>query len=126
MNSNWILFGLSAVLLSTPAAAGEVQQAVAVAALKEGKLAVDVRSQTDYDAGTVLNAVRVDNRRLVNQMKQVLNDRNVVFVVFSSSDEKASKAQEQLNKAGYYSVINGGNYEELHNALYDTSDDPAE
>ena len=126
MNSNWILSGLSAILLSTPAAAGEVQQAVAVAALKEGKLAVDVRSQTDYDAGTVLNAVRVENRRLVNQMKQVLNDRNVVFVIFSSSDEKASKAQDQLNKAGYYSVINGGNYEELHNALYDTSDDPAE
>lgn len=108
------------------ALAGEVEQAVAVAALKEGKLAVDVRSQTDYDAGTVLNAVRVEERRLVNQMKQVLNDRNVVFVVFSSSNEKASKAQDKLNRAGYYSVINGGNYEELHNALYDTSDDPAE
>ncbi len=29
-------------------------------------------------------------------------------------------------KAGYYSVINGGNYEELHNALYDIADDRAE
>lgn len=91
-----------------PSAAGEVQQAVTVAALKEGKLAVDIRRQTDYDAGTVLN------------------DRNLVFVIFSRSDEKASKAQEQLNKAGYYSVINGGNYEELHNALYDASDDSAQ
>ncbi len=126
MNSNWILLSLSVLVLSPPAAAGEVQQAVAVAALKEGKLAVDVRSQTDYDAGTVLNAVRVDNRRLVNQMRQVLNDRNLVFVIFASTDEKASKAQNQLNQAGYYSVINGGNYEELHNALYDTHDDPAE
>ena len=126
MNKSWILLGLSVAWLSHPAAAGEVEQAVAVAALKEGRLAVDVRSQTDYDAGTVLNAVRVDDRRLVNQMKQVLNDRNTVFVIFSSSNEKASKAQNQLNKAGYYSVINGGNYEELHNALYDTSDDPAE
>ncbi|MCD5975041.1 rhodanese-like domain-containing protein [Pseudomonas quasicaspiana] len=120
----WIALAL--VLCAGSAAAGDVEQAVAVAALKEGKLAVDVRSQTDYDAGTVLNAVRVEERRLVNQMKQVLNDRNVVFVVFSSSNEKASKAQDKLNRAGYYSVINGGNYEELHNALYDTSDDPAE
>ncbi|MCD5990159.1 rhodanese-like domain-containing protein [Pseudomonas phytophila] len=120
----WIALGL--LLCTGSAAAGDVEQAVAVAALKEGKLAVDVRSQTDYDAGTVLNAVRVEERRLVNQMKQVLNDRNVVFVVFSSSNEKASKAQDKLNRAGYYSVINGGNYEELHNALYDTSDDPAE
>lgn len=115
----WVLWGGSAT-------AGEVEQAVAVAALKEGKMAVDVRSQTDYDAGTILNAVRVEDRRLVNQMKQVLNDRNVVFVIFSNSDEKANKAQDKLNKAGYYSVINGGNYEELHNALYDTSDDPGE
>jgi hypothetical protein len=58
-----------------PAAAGEVQQAVTVAALKEGKLALDIRRQTDYDAGT---------------------------------------------------VVNSGNYEELHNAPYDTSDDPAQ
>ncbi|MCQ2996032.1 rhodanese-like domain-containing protein [Pseudomonas syringae] len=120
----WIALGL--LLCTGSAAAGDVEQAVAVAALKEGKLAVDVRSQSDYDAGTVLNAVRVEERRLVNQMKQVLNDRNVVFVVFSSSNEKASKAQDKLNRAGYYSVINGGNYEELHNALYDTSDDQAE
>ncbi|MBD8493891.1 rhodanese-like domain-containing protein [Pseudomonas syringae] len=108
------------------AQAGVVDQAGAVAALREGKLAVDVRSQIDYDAGTVLNAVRVEDRRLVNQMKMVLTDRNSVFVIFSSSDEKASRAQDKLRNAGYFSVINGGNYEELHNALYDTSDDPAE
>lgn len=114
------------MMICGSAAAGDVEQAVAVAALKEGKLAVDVRNQTDYDAGTVLNAVRIEEQRLVPQVKQVLNDRNVVFVVFSSSDEKASKAQDKLNKAGYYSVINGGNYEELHNALYDITDDPAE
>lgn len=117
---------LIVMMICGSAAAGDVEQAVAVAALKEGKLAVDVRDQTDYDAGTVLNAVRIEEQRLVPQVKQVLNDRNVVFVVFSSSDEKASKAQDRLNKAGYYSVINGGNYEELHNALYDITDDPAE
>lgn len=114
------------MMICGSAVAGDVEQAVAVAALKEGKLAVDVRNQTDYDAGTVLNAVRIEEQRLVPQIKQVLNDRNVVFVVFSSSDEKASKAEDKLNKAGYYSVINGGNYEELHNALYDITDDPAE
>jgi len=125
--SKWsALMALAAMAGCGSAAAGDVEQAVAVAALKEGKLAVDVRSQTDYDAGTVLNAVRIEERRLVNQIKLVLNDRNVVFVLFSSSDEKASKAQDKLNKAGYYSVINGGNYEELHNALYDITDDPAE
>lgn len=119
---------IALVMLSACAGtqAGEVTQSVAVAALKEGRLAVDVRSQIEYDAGTVLNAVRVDPVRLVNQMKQVLTDRNTVFVIFASSDQKADQAQDQLNKAGYLSVINGGNYEELHNALYDISDDPAE
>ncbi|WP_214350225.1 rhodanese-like domain-containing protein [Pseudomonas congelans] len=115
-----------ALVSSFAAHAGMVDQAAAVTALKEGKLAMDVRSQTDYDAGTVLNAVRVDERRLVNQMKQVLNDRNAVFVIFSSTDSKADRAQEKLRSAGYFSVINGGNYEELHNALYDITDDPAE
>ncbi|KFE49572.1 Rhodanese-like domain-containing protein [Pseudomonas congelans] len=115
-----------ALVSSFAAHAGVVDQAAAVTALKEGKLAMDVRSQTDYDAGTVLNAVRVDERRLVNQMKQVLNDRNAVFVIFSSTDSKADRAQEKLRSAGYFSVINGGNYEELHNALYDITDDPAE
>lgn len=120
----WI--AVCALVSSFAAHAGMVDQAAAVAALKEGKLAMDVRSQTDYDVGTVLNAVRVDDRRLVNQMKQVLNDRNAVFVIFSSTDSKADKAQDQLRAAGYFSVINGGNYEELHNALYDITDDPAE
>jgi NADH/NAD ratio-sensing transcriptional regulator Rex len=108
------------------AVAGEVDQAGAVSALREGKLAIDVRPQTDYEAGTVLNAIRVDEVRLVNQLKQVLNDRNVSVVIFSSSIEKASKAQDRLIRAGYSGIINGGDYEELHNALYDTSDDPAE
>lgn len=120
----WI--ALVTLVACAGAQASEVTQAVAVAALKEGRLAVDVRSQIEYDAGTVLNAVRVDPVRLVNQMKQVLTDRNTVFVIFASSDQKANKAQDQLNKAGYLSVINGGNYEELHNALYDITDDPAE
>lgn len=117
---------IALLLISGAASAGEVDQAAAVAAIKDGKLAVDARSQTEYDAGTVLNAVRVDDVRLVKQIKQVLNDRNVVFVLFSSSNEKASKGQDRLRRAGYFSVINGGNYEELHNALYDVTDDPAE
>lgn len=121
---HWI--GLLMLSACAGAHAGEVTQSAAVTALKEGRLAVDVRSQIEYDAGTVLNAVRVEPRRLVNQMKQVLTDRNTVFVIFASSDQKADKAQDQLNKAGYLSVINGGNYEELHNALYDITDDPAE
>jgi rhodanese-related sulfurtransferase len=111
---------------SIVAHAGPVQQAEAVAAIKEGKLAIDVRSQSDYESGTVLNAVRVDDRRLVNQLKQVMTDRNLVLVIFSSSDARAGKAQDKLIKAGYTSIINGGSYDELHNALYDVTDDPAE
>jgi rhodanese-related sulfurtransferase len=120
----WLaVFALS---FSVAAQAGPVEQAQAVAAIKEGKLAIDVRSQSDYDAGTVLNAVRVDDRRLVNQLKQVMTDRNLVLVIFSSSDVRAGKAQDKLMKAGYTSIINGGSYDELHNALYDVTDDPAE
>lgn len=111
---------------SIAAHAGPVQQAEAVAAVKEGKLAIDVRSQSDYESGTVLNAVRVDDRRLVNQLKQVMTDRNLVLVIFSSSDARAGKAQDKLVKAGYTSIINGGSYDELHNALYDVTDDAAE
>lgn len=120
----WIAIGI--MTCSALSVAGEVDQAAAVSALKEGRLAVDVRSQSEYDAGTVLNAVRVEELRLVNQMKQVMVDRNASFVIFSSTNEKASRAQDKLRQAGYFSVINGGNYEELHNALYDVTDDPAE
>jgi rhodanese-related sulfurtransferase len=123
MHQWWAVFALG---VSAAAHAGPVEQAAAVAAIKEGKLAIDVRSQSDYESGTVLNAVRVDDRRLVNQLKQVMTDRNLVLVVFSSSDARASKAQDQLKKAGYTSIINGGSYDELHNALYDVTDDPAE
>ncbi|MDH0745380.1 rhodanese-like domain-containing protein [Pseudomonas sp. GD03842] len=112
--------------LSIDASAGPVEQAEAVAAIREGKLAIDVRSQSDYEAGTVLNAIRVDDRRLVNQLKQVMTDRNLVLVIFSSTGARAGKAQDNLIKAGYTSIINGGSYEELHNALYDVADDPAE
>ncbi|SEJ79506.1 rhodanese-like domain-containing protein [Pseudomonas sp. NFR16] len=123
MRQWWAVFALG---LSAVAHAGPVEQAAAVAAIKEGKLAIDVRSQSDYESGTVLNAVRVDDRRLVNQLKQVMTDRNLVLVVFSSTNARASKAQDQLKRAGYTSIINGGSYDELHNALYDVTDDPAE
>lgn len=112
--------------LSVTAQAGPVEQAAAVAAIRDGKLAIDVRSQSEYEAGTVLNAIRVDDRRLVNQLKQVMTDRALVLVVFSSTGAKAGKAQDMLVKAGYTSIINGGSYDELHNALYDITDDPAE
>ncbi|MFK3973817.1 rhodanese-like domain-containing protein [Pseudomonas sp. NPDC087358] len=112
--------------LSVAAQAGPVEQAEAVIAIKEGKLAIDVRSQSEYEAGTVLNAVRVDERRLVPQLRQVMTDRNLVMVVFSSSDARAGSAQDKLRKAGYTSILNGGTYDELHNALYDVTDDPAE
>ena len=115
-----------ALVFSVAAQAGPVEQAEAVAAIRDGKLAIDVRSQSDYEAGTVLNAVRVDDRRLVPQLKQVMTDRNLVMVVFSSSDARASNAQDKLIKAGYNSIINGGTYNELHNALYEVTDDPAE
>ena len=112
--------------LSATVHAGPVEQAEAVAAIRDGKLAIDVRSQSDYEAGTILNAVRADDRRLVPQLKQVMTDRNLVLVLFSSTNERASKAQDKLIKAGYSSIINGGTYDELHNALYDVTDDPAE
>lgn len=125
----WLaVFALSVGALSVAASAhaGPVEQAEAVTAIKDGKLAIDVRSQSDYESGTVLNAVRVDQRRLVPQLKQVMTDRNLVMVVFSSSDSSAGKAQEELKRAGYNSIINGGSYNELHNALYELTDDPAE
>lgn len=111
---------------SVTAQAGPVEQAQAVAAIRDGKLAIDVRSQSDYESGTVLNAVRVDERRLVPQLKQVMTDRNLVMVVFSNSEASAGRAQDKLTKAGYNSIINGGSYNELHNALYELTDDPAE
>lgn len=115
-----------ALVTSTTAHAGPVEQAEAVAAIRDGKLAIDVRSQSEYEAGTLLNAVRVDDRRLVNQLKQVMTDRNLVLVIFSSTGSRAGRAQDKLIKAGYTSIINGGSYDELHNALYDITDDPAE
>jgi len=115
-----------ALVTSITAYAGPVEQAEAVAAIRDGKLAIDVRSQSEYEAGTLLNAVRVDDRRLVNQLKQVMTDRNLVLVIFSSTGSRAGRAQDKLIKAGYTSIINGGSYDELHNALYDITDDPAE
>lgn len=53
-------------------------------------------------------------------------DQAGAVVIFSGSNEKASKVQDRLIKTGYSGIINGGDYEELHNALYDTRDDPAE
>jgi phage shock protein E len=114
------------LVLSFAVHAGEVNQAAAVTAIREGTVTYDVRSQSEYEAGTVLNAVRVDSRRVVRQFEQTMADKNSRAVIFSSTDARASKAQDQLRKAGYYSVINGGNYEELHIAVYDLKDDPAE
>jgi mono/diheme cytochrome c family protein len=77
------------------------------AAIKNDKLAIDIRSQGDYASATVLNAVRVDARRLVSQLEEAM----------TTSNARAGSAQDKLLKAAYNSIINGASYDELHNAV---------
>lgn len=123
----WI--ALAALISCASAQAGVIDVNRAVDEVNDGALILDLRNNSDFAAGNLHNSLQVDltledgtgisAEGLAYQLRQVVVDPSTTLVIYSDTDQHALEAQDTLIRHGYFGVVNGGNYEELRDALFD-------
>ncbi|WP_426245628.1 rhodanese-like domain-containing protein [Pseudomonas sp. TWR3-1-1] len=108
--------------------AGIIEVNRAVDEVNDGALILDLRNNSDFAAGNVHNSLQVDltledgtgisAEGLAYQLRQVVLDPNATVVIYSDNDQDANEAEDTLIKHGFFGIVNGGNYEELRDALF--------
>lgn len=108
--------------------AGIIEANRAVDEVNDGALILDLRNNSDFAAGNVHNSLQVDlaledgtgisAEGLAYQLRQVVLDPNATVVIYSDNDQDANEAEDTLIKHGFFGIVNGGNYEELRDALF--------
>jgi rhodanese-related sulfurtransferase len=84
-------------------------------ALKSGAFLVDVRTKTEFDAGSAKNAVNIPLSDLMEELEQFNNKQQIV--VFCHSGVRSCYARQLLMENGFQSVINGGGLQKVLNAI---------
>ncbi|WAH60368.1 rhodanese-like domain-containing protein [Pseudomonas silvicola] len=118
------------VLLMSAHANAYVDIDEAVDQIGNGVVILDVRNYDQFAAGHINNALQVDialrplsssdtdARGLAYQLAKVIQNKSQVVVMYSDTDANADKAEAALKKAGFLSIVNGGNYMDLNSALF--------
>ena len=118
------------VLLMSAHANAFVDIDEAVDQIGNGVVILDVRNDDQFAAGHINNALQVsialrplsssdtDARGLAYQLAKVIQNKSQVVVMYSDTDANANKAEAALKKAGFLSIVNGGNYMDLNSALF--------
>lgn len=118
------------VLLMSAHANAYVDIDEAVDQIGNGVVILDVRNNDQFAAGHINNALQVsialrplsssdtDARGLAYQLAKVIQNKSQVVVMYSDTDANANKAEAALKKAGFLSIVNGGNYMDLNSALF--------
>jgi len=128
---HWIV--MTALFISCSAQAGIIDVNRAVDEIRDGALILDLRNNADFAAGNVHNSLQVDlaledgtgndAEGLAYQLRQVVLDPSATVVIYSDTNQHALDAEDTLIKHGYLGIVNGGNYEELRDAIFDHVED---
>ena len=132
---HWFTAALAVVTLigSFQAQAGIIDVNRAVDEIRDGALILDLRNDSDFAAGNINNSLPVDltledgtgtsAEGLAYQLHRVVLDPNATVVIYSDTDQHALDAEDTLIRHGYFGIVNGGNYGELRDALFDHVED---
>ena len=78
--------------------------------LRSGAFVLDVRTKMEAKKGLVPGAKNIPLLRLMRQLDELSRDRTII--TYCGTGERAGKARDMLEAAGYR-VLNGGSYETL-------------
>ena len=86
----------------------------AQAASQESEVCIiDVRSQAEWDAGHLEQAIHIPHTKIVDRIGEVTNDKNARIVVYCAVGGRAGMAKEKLEQLGFTNVENGGGYDDI-------------
>jgi len=80
--------------------------------IKMGAMAIDVRSQAEYQSGHYQGAKNIPVQELQSRLGE-LGDKNKAIVVYCASGMRSAKALSILTKAGFTDVMNAGTMRNL-------------
>lgn len=89
-----------------PTDSGELKEAI-----KNGAYLVDVRSPSEFSAGSVKGAVNIPVDRVESQLSKFKGKKHIV--VFCRSGNRSGQAKRILERNGFQNVINGGTWQNV-------------
>lgn len=84
-------------------------------ALNNGAFLADVRTPSEFSAGSVKGAVNIPLDKLPVQISKFNNKK--VIIVFCRSGARSSQAKMLLEKNGFKNVVNGGSWLNVQKAI---------
>jgi rhodanese-related sulfurtransferase len=71
-------------------------------------IVLDVRTQEEYDAGHIANAILVPNETITDKQPELLPDLNAEILVYCRSGNRSAQAAKKLIAIGYTNVVDFG------------------
>lgn len=104
----WLTVKLLPKELARKQITGTVSVSEAAELFSAGSFLVDVREQSEWDAGHIEGAVLIPLGQLATRMSEIPSDKTVL--VICRSGNRSAQARDQLLEAGYAQVtsIDGG------------------
>jgi len=91
---------------------------LAATRIADGARVIDVRSAEEVEAtGVLADAAHVPYRETDGLIEAIGPEQDRVVVLYCSNGLRSSFAIDDLERAGYTNLVNGGGYEELQQAL---------
>jgi len=95
---------------ATPAAYKKISAADAKARMDSGDeiIILDVRTEEEYDAGHITDAILVPNETIIDEQPELLPDLDAEILVYCRSGNRSAQATNKLLAIGYTNVVDFG------------------
>jgi phage shock protein E len=80
--------------------------------IQEGAFLVDVRSPSEFNSGSVRDAVNIPLDSITQQVKKFEGKKHII--VFCRSGNRSRQAKQILEQHGFKNVVNGGTWENVN------------
>tara|TARA_R110002095_G_C4119764_1_gene226199 strand:- start:75 stop:470 length:396 start_codon:yes stop_codon:yes gene_type:complete len=77
------------------------------------EIVIDVRSQAEWDAGHVPQAIHIPHAEIADRIAEFTKDKQAKIVVYCAVGGRAGKAKAALMDLGYLNVENAGGYDDI-------------
>ena len=91
-------------------------QLAALAAVEEGALLVDVRSEQEFAGGHLDGALHIPHTQIVEGLAKLGVPKGQPVVLYCRTGNRSGQAMVSLQRAGYGQVTNAGDYRSLTSA----------
>jgi phage shock protein E len=74
---------------------------------------IDVRTQEEFDAGHLEEAIHIPHEQIADRISEVTANKEAVIHLYCKSGGRAGRAKTALEEVGFTHILNDGGYEEI-------------